>query len=356
MKIEQIDAFIVGDWVLAQVRTDSGITGVGEATFWGQQPATVAVIDTFKSYLIGQDPLRIDHHSLYLFRNSYFRSSAIYAATSAIDVALWDIAGKHYGAPVHALLGGKHRDRIRMCALCMPAAGTATAVEMATAAASDGYTAVKVDPFPPEYRDWSMPRLLREVTEYVGAVREAVGEDIDVCVEVHRKLGPSEAVAVARNLEPLDILFLEDPVPPDSIDSMAEVAAKVNVPISTGERLHSIYEFKEVLNKGAARDLKLDVGLQGGLTQCKKIAGMAEAYHATISPHNARGPVLTAGHVQLCAAIPNFLVLEHRPNPRDDVVRPPLEVVNGYIEVPEAPGIGVELDEEAVAKYGHEPG
>ena len=354
MKIEAVEPHIIGDWVVVSVHTDAGVSGIGEATFWAQPSATVEVVNRFKTYLIGQDPLEIDHHSLYLYRSAYFRSPAIYAAISAIDVALWDIAGKHYGAPVYSLMGGKHRDKIRMCALCM-GGDAETAVKLSVQAVKEGHTAVKIDPIPPEYANWSHSRLVREVVDHIGAVREAVGEDVDVCVEAHRKLAPFEAVAIARRLEPLDILFLEDPIPPDSIDSMAEVARKVNVPISTGERLHSIYEFKEVLSKGAAQDIKLDVGLQGGLSQCKKIAAMAEAYHATVSPHNARGPVLTAAHVQFCAAIPNFQVLEYRPSPMDDMVKQPLMVENGYIKVPEAPGLGVELDESAPERYPNDP-
>ena len=354
MKIEDVQTFIIHDWVLVRVHTDEGISGIGEACFHSQLPATIDVVHRFKKYLIGKDPLRIDHHWLYLYRSSSFRSSAICAALSAIDVALWDIAGKHYGAPVSNLLGGRHRDKVRMCALTM-GRNRDTTIEQAIVAMKEGHTAVKIDPIPPEYPKWSHARLLREVVDYVGAVRDAVGEDVDVCVEAHRKLGPAEAVALAKKLEPLNVLFLEDPIPPDSIDSMAEVASKVNVPIATGERLHTLYEFRELLARHAAHDLKLDVGLHGGFSQCKKIAALAEAYHATVSPHNARGPVLTAAHVQLCAAIPNFLVLEYRPDPHDDMVKQQLKVENGYISVPDRTGIGVEFDEDAPAKYPYVP-
>ena len=265
-------------------------------------------------------------------------------------MALWDIAGKHYGAPVHSLLGGRHRDKIRMCALCM-ADDVDETVSMAVAAAKAGHTAVKIVPTSAEFPRWSFSRLMREAVDKVGAVREAVGEDVDIGVELHRNLVPAQAVALAKKLEPFDILFLEDPIQPDSMESMAEIARKVSVPIATGERLNTLYEFRELLSNHAAQDIKLDVGLQGGFSQCKKIAGLAEAYHVTVSPHNARGPILTAAHVQLCAAIPNFLVLEYRPAPTDDIVKQALQVKDGYIEVPDAPGIGVELDDEAPARY-----
>ena len=356
MRIEELETFLIHQWLVVRVRTDTGISGIGEATFWAQPAATAEVVHSFKEYLIGKDPLTIDRHWLYLYRSSSFRGASVGAALSAIDVALWDIAGKHYGAPVHGLLGGRHRERVRMCALTM-ADDQETVMAMVTDAVREGHTAVKIDPLPSAYPGWSRAHLLREVVERVGAVREAVGEDVDVCVELHRKLGPAEAVALAAKLEPFDLLYIEDPIPPDSIASMAEVARKVNIPIATGERLHTVYEFKEVLESQAAQDLKLDVGLHGGITQCKKIAGMAEAYHATVSPHNAWGPVLTAAHVQLCAAVPNFLVLEYRHGepPEGDVVMEPLKVENGYIKVPDSPGIGVELNEEAARKYPYVP-
>jgi galactonate dehydratase len=354
MKIESVETFLVQDWLVARVRTDTGISGIGQATFWGQPAATAVVVEEFGAYLTGKDPLAIDYHWQYMYRSSSFRGASIYAALSAIDVALWDIAGKHYGAPVYALLGGKHRVKIRMCALCMDG-GKDGMVEQITRAVDEGHTAVKIDPFPADYPNWSHARLVREVVERVGAARDAAGEDVDLVVEAHRKLGPGEAIALAGKLEQFDILFIEDPIPPDSVDSMAEVAAQISIPIATGERLHTIYEFKEVLNRGAAQDLKLDAGLQGGLTQCKKIAGMAEAYHATVSPHNAWGPLLTAIHVQLAAAIPNFLVLEYRLDPRDKIAKNPLKVENGYIQVPDGPGIGVEFDEEAALRFPYEP-
>lgn len=356
MRIEKIETFLIHQWLVVKVHTDVGITGIGEATFWAQPTVTAEIVHNFERYLVGKDPLTIDRHWLYLYRSSSFRGASIGSALSAIDVALWDIAGKHYEAPVHSLLGGRHREKIRMCALAM-GDNRETIVETVTAALNEGLTAVKVDPLPPAYSNWSRSRLIGEVVGIIGAVREAVGNNVDICVELHRKLGPAEAISLAAKLEQFGLLFIEDPIPPDSIASMAEVARKVNVPIATGERLHTIYEFKEILANEAAHDLKLDVGLHGGITQCKKIAGLAEAYHSTISPHNAWGPVLTAAHVQLCASVPNFLILEYRQgNPPDnEVVIEPLKMENGYISVPDSPGIGVELNEEALWKHPFSP-
>lgn len=354
MKIEDIKTYLVQDWLIVEISTDMGQVGVGQGTFWGQPTATEQAVLSFKDYLIGKDPLTIDYHYQYLNRSSSFRASSIYSALSAIDNALWDIAGKHYNAPVYSLLGGQHRHKVRMCALCM-ANDRDTTVSLASKAAKEGHTAVKIDPFPTDYTKWSHPRLVSEVVDWVGAVREAIGKDVDIVVEVHRKLGPAEAIALSQKLTQFDLLLIEDPITPDSVDSMAEVAHQTTIPIATGERLHTLYEFREVLSRGAARDLKLDAGLHGGLTQCKKTAGLAEAYHATISPHNAWGPILTAIHMQLAAAIPNFLVLEYRYDVRDNIATNPLEVKDGYITIPERPGIGVNFNPEAALTHQYEP-
>ena len=350
MKIESVEALLVGEWPLVRIRTDTGLSGVGEGTFWAHPPATAAVVDSFESYLVGRDPLTIDLHWQYLYRYSSFRSASISSALSAVDTALWDIAGKHYGAPIHSLLGGRHRDRIRLCALCQSDT-VENAARSTAAAVAAGHTAVKISPTPPDFSRLSQARLIRESVARVAAVRDAVGPDVDIGVEVHRNMSPAQAVMLAEKLEPFDILFLEDPIQPDSVQSMADVASRVRVPIATGERFNSLFEFREVLELQAARDIKLDVGLHGGFTQCKKAAGIAEAYHATVSPHNARGPVLLAAHVQLCAAIPNFLVLEYRMDDRYDIASPAFNVKDGYLPVPDAPGLGIELDDDAVAKY-----
>lgn len=354
MKIEHVQTFFAQDWLVVRIITDTGLNGIGQATFWGQPKATEAVLCEYSGYLKGKDPFTIDYHWQYFYRSSSFRGASICAALSSVDLALWDILGKYYGTPVHTLLGGKHRKKIRMCALCMDDDHDAV-LQQIIKAVKEGHTAVKIDPFPADYSKWSYSRLVEEVVRRVSESRSAAGKDVDLVVEVHRKLGPGEAVGLARKLEPFNLLFIEDPIPPDSIQSMAEVASQITIPIATGERLHTLYEFREILSNRAAQDLKLDAGLQGGFTQCKKIAGVAEAYHATVSPHNAWGPVMTAVHVQLAAAIPNFLVLEYRPDPRDSIVKNPLRVENGYIIVPESPGLGVEFDEEAVKEFPYSP-
>jgi galactonate dehydratase len=350
MQIADVTPILTRDWLHVKVTTDTGITGIGPATFHSQLAATAETVRQFRESLVGRDPLRPDHIWQTFFRASSFRGAAINAALSAIDVALWDIAGKHYGVPVHALLGGRHRDKVRMCALTLGGSIDET-IDLVKTAVAEGHTAVKIDPLPSDFPMWTHSRLIQEAVSQVGAVRETVGPDVDICVELHRKMTPGPAVALAQKLEQFDVLFIEDPIQPDSIQSMAEIARQINVPLATGERFNSLYEFREILEAGGANDIKLDVGLQGGFSQCKKIAGLAESYHATVSPHNARGPVLTAAHVQFAAAIPNFLVLEYRHEEHDNMVKEPLKVEDGYITLPDTPGIGIEFDEEAAAKY-----
>tara|TARA_B100001750_G_C15514722_1_gene606212 strand:- start:1591 stop:2703 length:1113 start_codon:yes stop_codon:yes gene_type:complete len=344
MKIKTIDTIMLRDNLLVKITTDKDIEGIGEATFWSQPKATIAVIDQFKDSLIGKNTKEIDSIWSSFYRSSSFRGAAIGSALSAIDVALWDILGKFHNSPVYELLGGKHRNKIRMCALCM-GKDTNETLKMVSSAIKLGYTAIKIDPFPEGFGNWKIEKLTNEVVSQVAAVRKAIGQNIDLCVEVHRKLTPRTAVPLMNKLEEFNLLFIEDPIQPDSIDSMAEVSNKTSLPIATGERLHTIYEFKEILSRNSAVDLKLDVGLQGGFSQCKKIAGMAEAFHATISPHNGKGPVLTASHIQLAASIPNFLILEYREDPTINLFNHSLNIKNGYIEVPNTPGIGINLQD-----------
>jgi galactonate dehydratase len=354
MRIERIETFQSGDrWLFVEITTDTGITGVGEAGLWGYPQAARAVIDSFKQYLIGQDPLRIEHHWQYLYRNAHFRGAAICGALAGIDIALWDIAGKHYGAPVYQLLGGRCRDKVRVYIHIGGETPEALA-ESARRAVQAGFTAVRFTPFPREYWNLTYQALLESIVQRCAAVYEAVGKDADLCIEIHRRLSPAEAVALAQELAKFRPLFYEDPILPDSIQSMAAVAVHCPVPIATGERLHTLFEFRELLERGGAAYIRPDVCLAGGLTHCKKIAAVAESYHVGVIPHNPLSPVSTAACVQLDACIPNFTLQEYtgedRP-PKSEIVRQPLRLEKGYLIVPDTPGIGVELNHAALERY-----
>ena len=354
MRIEALETFRVLDrWLFLEIRTDSGLVGLGEAGLWGYPDAAEQVIHSFESSLIDQDPLRIEHHYQFLYRNAHFRGAAVSGALGAIDIALWDIAGKHFGAPAWQLLGGKCRDRVR----CYVHITGDTPEELAKSAQQEtdaGFTAVRFVPLPSGYERMRYSRILEEAVARVAAVREQVGPDIDLCVEIHRRLTPMEATGLAQELVPFRIFFLEDPILPDSTQSKGRLAAQMPVPIATGERLHTIFEFRELLEAGACQFIRPDVCLAGGLTQCKKIAALAESYQVGVIPHNPLSPVSTAACVQLDACIPNMVLQEYTGDdkpPKCEIVKNTLELQNGYIRVPEVPGIGVELNHEALSRF-----
>ena len=362
MEIERVETILAENrWLLVKVLTDSGLVGVGEAGLHGVPEAAEATVTTFARYLVGKDPLRIEHHSQYMYRFSHFRGAAIGAAISALDIALWDIAGKHFQAPVYQLMGGKVRDKARVY---MHVGGDSVEELYASArsAADEGFTAVRFTPFVQndreQYYNKRYSAMVAEAVERVAAVREAVGNDVDVCVEVHRRLGIPEAIELGRRLAEFHPFFYEDPTTPDSNESMAEIARNIPIPIATGERLHTIWEFRELMQQRACSYIRPDICLAGGLTHCKKIAAVAESFNIGVIPHNPLTPISTAACVQIDACIPNFVLQEYtgedRP-PKSDMVKQPLRLERGYLIVPDAPGIGVEINDDFFASHSYTP-
>ena len=357
MQIEEIKSFIINNrYAIVKISTDSGLTGIGEGTLFTQPEATIAIINRFQSYLLGKNPLQMDHHSRFLYRSSSFRGSAISSALAAIDIALWDIAGKHYNAPIaHLIGGGQTREKVRMC----PVIGTDEADIMANKAKQimkEGFTAIKIDPVPWNVHKMTSSQVIFETIKRISAVRETIGIDIDLAIEIHRKLTPGPAVALAKEIEQFGVLFIEDPIQPDSIDALAEVTKKVHVPIASGERQLSIYEFREMFAKEAVQTIKPDIGLAGGFTSCKKIAALAEAYHVEVSPHNCNSLISTTAHVQYCAGIPNFGILEYVNDTLEtDIIKEQLPIENGYIKLPNKPGLGITFNEEYINKASTKP-
>jgi galactonate dehydratase len=346
VKIQHVDSLPVGGGYYVRVTTDSGLTGLGQSACWAYPHAVHEVVQSFAKYLVGQDPLRTEHHWQYLYRMGPFRGSVLSGAVSAVDVALWDLKGQHYQAPIWDLLGGKCRDRVRLHLLM----GGSTPEEIAAnarAAAEEGFTALKFDPLPASYQDLALDSLVQTAVDRVAAAREAVGREVDLIVELHRKLTPLQALPLCDALARFRPLFVEDPIQIDSIQSQAEVARRLTTPIANGERLHSIWEFRELLAAGGAQYVRPDVGLAGGLTHCKKIAAVAESFHAAIVTHNFLGPVLTAASVHLDVAVPNFVVQEYSKLDEQvaDAFPGTLRRQGGYLPLPEAPGLGVRLDE-----------
>jgi len=360
MRIVGLETILVARSVYVRIRTDEGITGLGEAGLPQRGRTVEAAISELGRYLEGKDPLRIEHHWQSMYTIPFFRGGPVLsAALSAVDIALWDIAGKYFNTPIYGLLGGRCRDRVRVY-VHLGNGGPEELAEKAVRAVKEGYTAVRFSPFLEGFQKMRYGRLIETAVSQARMVREAVGDEVDICIDAHGRLTPYEAIALGRELEKYRIFFYEDPILPENIDAMADVAAHTNIPIATGERLFYIWQFWELLEKRAAHMVRPDLCLAGGISQCKKIAAMAEACYVKVVPHNPLSAVSTAACVQLDACIPNFALQELIPDgvyeapPRHTLVKNPLEVDRGYIKVPTRPGLGVELDESKLSEYPFE--
>lgn len=363
MKITAVETVPVDRYLFVQVHTDAGLTGLGESGTWGYLEASEKVVESFRRYLIGQDPLRIEHHWQYLYRSTHFRGAAIMGALSAIDIALWDIAGKHFGVPTYQLLGGKTRDLARVYYHVFGRTREQL-VRGCVEAKRLGFTAVgHLTPFLDEPADVPLFKThankMRDAIDAVRQYRDAVGDDVDLCIEIHRRLTPAEAIVLGRGIEPYHPIFLEDPVTPDNLDEMAYVAQNVPVPIATGERLHTIWEFEMLLSRNAVQYVRPDVCMCGGISHARKIAALAEARHVGVVPHNPLSPVSTAACLQLAASIPNFALQEYpigeSEPPKSEIVKNAPRLEHGFLVIPNAPGIGVELAEGAAERHPYKP-
>jgi len=366
MKITAVRTYLTfggwRNWVFVQVETDKGLTGLGEATVEGKEQTIAAAVADLSRYLVGKDPRRIEEHTYAMYRDAFWRGGPVLnSAISGVEQALWDIKGKVLGAPVYELLGGPCRERVKAYANGW-FAGARTPGEYAEKAAwavSQGFQALKWDPF--GQSDLFIDReTANRAVECVRAVREAVGPDVELLIEVHGRLSPANAIRLAHRLEPYDIGFYEEPVPPENIPAMEKVARAVNIPIATGERLFTIFGFRELLERQVVDIIQPDPCHAGGISGLKKIAGMAEAYYVAIAPHNPNGPVATAVCLHLAACLPNFLFLE---TPLDlgapwrkELLTEPLEtLVDGYYELPTKPGLGIELNMDVVKAHPYQP-
>jgi galactonate dehydratase len=342
-----------GNHVFVKVLSDEHIHGIGEAYRVGPDAATIAVIEDYKSWLIGQDPFRIEHLWRLMYNGSRFPGGSIgYAAISGIEIALWDLKGRALGRPVYELIGGRCRDRIRV----YRGIGSASARELAEEArraVAEGYTAVKMAPQPPESATMAWGDVLKGTAERMEAVRKAVGERVDIGLDPHARIfEPYKAREIAEAVKPYRPMFLEEPLRPENIAALAALRREVQVPIATGEMLYTKYAFRDILASGAADIVQPDLLICGGLLEAKKIAAMAEAHDVNVAPHNPLGPVSTAVAVQFAASTPNFLILEYRPDqsgPTRDLVRKPLVLEDGHLRIPDQPGLGIELNEQAYA-------
>ena len=367
MKIEKIESFLIGSDLVAsnyviRVTTDTGLTGIGQSGAWGFPDAVVAVVDQFRDYLIGEDPFHIDHIQQSLYRMRPFRSNILSGALSAIDIALWDIKGKHFDTPVWNLLGGKFRDKVRLHLLLLNNIDAEQIFTSARAAAEEGFTAIKFDPLRAGWADMTLSRLVESAREFAAAARAGAGLDVDLIFEIHRKLTPMNAVALADALVEFRPLFYEDPIQLDSMILQSQIAKRTVLPVANGERIGTIWEFRDLFEAGGPQYIRPCLGIAGGITGCKKIAALAESYHSALVSHNFLGPLLTAASVHLDVAIPNFITQEYfmpdeSAGPANAVFKTSLKRVGGYIMAPETAGIGVTLDDNLVnhANFGYLP-
>ena len=357
MKIDKIESFFIRNGYVIRIHTDTGISGVGQTACWGYPEAVDSIINTFKKYLIGQNPLRIEHHWQYLYRMGPFRGTALSGAISAVDIALWDIKGKHLGVPIWELLGGNCRDKIRLH-LLGGGSTPETMYEAAKAAVEEGFTALKFDPVVGNFQDMGVDRLVKTARDIVAAAREGGGPDLDLIVEVHRKLTPMNSIVLESALAPFNLYFIEDPIQIDTITTQGELAKRMTTPLAIGERNVSIWEFREILEAGGPQYVRPDVGLAGGITHCKKIAALAEAYHSAVITHNFLGPLITAASLHLDTSIPNFITQEYTKGDESEdfaVYKVAYQREGGYIPIPEVPGLGIELDDSLIEQNPFQP-
>lgn len=363
MKITEIFVFhIQPRWMLVKVCTDSGLCGWGEPTLEGRATVVQAAIETLRDYLIGQDPFCIEHLYELLYRGGFYRSGAvIYSAISGIEQALWDIKGKALGVPVWQLLGGKCRDKIRMYAHITPANDDPDPDLLCDAVAfrlAQGFTALKTPVFAP-VRHIDTLAAVERVAKKLEIIREAAGKDVDIAIDFHGRISPAMAPRLCKALEVYYPMFVEEPVLPENTDAMVKVSQSTTIPIATGERLFTTFSFREVLEKQAASVLQPDLCHCGGILQAFKIAAMAENYYCSIAPHNPLGPVALAACLQLDTCIPNFTAQEHPTLPDGHdlgafLFEKSFVIRDGYIDVPEAPGLGFTINEDAVREFSYD--
>lgn len=350
LRITKLEMFLVKPrWLFLKIHTNAGITGLGEPVTEGRALTCKQAVEEVAPYLVGKDPRAVGHHWQAIYRHAFYRGGPILtSALSGIDQALWDIKGKALGVPVYELLGGPTRNRVRVYS-------HARTPEAIQADLKRGFTAFKTGPAkrrPARYVE--SPAEVAYAAEKFAELRKAAGPDSDIGIDFHGAISPAHAKMLIKAYEPYTPMFIEEPCQAQNHDVMAEIARGTHLPIATGERVFTKWGFREVLEKKAATILQPDLCHAGGITEVRLIAGMAEAYYASIAPHNPLGPISLASGVQIAASIPNFLIQE-QVSLGEGYIKNPFKVKEGYLELPTAPGLGIELDENAMAdKIGHD--
>lgn len=378
MKIIDLKTYVVDphgpggrSWVFVKLKTDDGIEGWGEAFDVPFNPHVVAkLIETVgERFVVNSDPFKIETMWRKIYASGYDQHPDVtkMGIISAFEIACWDIIGKAAGQPIYNLLGGRYHEQLRTYTYMYPASKTLqqgfnkstpqAAGERAAEYVKMGFTAVKFDPVGPGTMHAPLQLSLHNLENaesVIRGIREAVGDKCDIIIGTHGQMTTSSAIRLAKRLEKFDPLWFEEPIPPENRDEMARVADHTSIPIATGERLSTKYEFRELLEKQAASILQISLSRAGGILEAKKIAGMAEAYYAQIAPHLYAGPVEAAANIQLAACSPNFLILEGLETWGgfySEILKKPFLWQDGYIIPSGEPGLGIELNEEVMLKY-----
>ena len=346
-------------WMFLKIETDEGIVGWGEPVVEGRARTVETAVNEFRPILIGADPLKIEHLWQQMYRGTFYRGGPVLcSAISGIEMALWDIKGKYYNIPVHEMLGGACRDKVRMYGHLKPTAiaadfPVADMLDITDQRLKDGFTVMKYSIIPP-IRPIDNMHMVDKVVERFAAIRERVGKEVDIAIDFHGRVSPAMSVRLLQALEPYYPLFVEEPVLPENVDEMVRVSRSTSIPIAAGERLFTKWGFRELIEKQAVAVVQPDLCHCGGIFEARKIAAMAETYYMQIAPHNPLGPISLAACLQLDACVPNLLAQEHpgMPNHQDlgvGILKNPFTIENdGCIRIPKGPGLGIEVDEEAL--------
>jgi len=361
MKITNVECYPVFDGrnaVFVVVDTDEGLSGVGEAGLTRRARAIAGVIEDYKELLVGQDPFRIEHLWQLMSRGGFFPHDRISgAALAAVDIALWDIKGKALGVPVYELLGGRVRDKV----VCYPHNGGRTIEELIASCRrtrDEGWKFVRFSPLPGPDGRFEPAEAARESAEMIRAVREALGETVEICFDVHTRLDPPEVIQLCRAAEPYRPFFMEDPLRAENTQSYRLLRQHTSAPIAAGEQFASKWEFRQLIEEDLIDYVRVDLCICGGISEAKKIAGWAETHHIKLATHNPLGPVSTAACLHLNLACINVGVQELPRRPGTgltNVVPVQVEWADGYLLPPTRPGLGVEFNREAARRLPYRP-
>jgi galactonate dehydratase len=351
LRITKLETMLVQPrWLFLKIHTDEGVVGLGEPLVEGRAKTCATAVEEVAPYLIGKDPRAVVHHWQAIYRHAFYRGGPVLTSVlSGIEQALWDIKGKLLGVPIYELLGGPTRDRVRVYA------HVRNDVDLLKRRKAEGFTAYKTGVLNSTALGIvGSPKEIDESVAAFAALREAGGKDVDIGIDFHGAISPQNAKLLIKELEPFKPLFVEEPCQCQNVDVMADIARGTHLPIATGERIFTKWGFREILEKGAASILQPDLCHAGGIFECRLIAGMAEAYYASVAPHNPLGPISLAAGLQLAASVPNFLCQE-QVSLGEGYLKQPFVVKDGYVMVPTGPGLGIELDEgQLAAKIGHD--